>query len=284
MMTRMKEPVRILSDLHLGHKASRIERVSALRPILAGAGTVVFNGDTWQELALPLRERSAAMLEELKALCAEVGADAVFLSGNHDPGWPGPGWLELADGRVIVTHGDALLYYGSPWQREILAHHEQVRELWSQHPAASHDAEERLRLARHIARSLGAMEYPSGRHFIQRAWDAVRPPKRAFKILRAWFIQGSAGARFCDAYFPRAEVLVIGHFHWHGCWVKNRRRVINTGSFVNPGGAHWVEWHDGWLSRGLIHESPHLCRIGRTLGRWMIQPTSRRSQGNASRK
>ena len=72
----MKEPVRILSDLHLGHKISRIESVSALRPLIAGAGTIVFNGDTWQELALPFRERSEVMLDELKGLCAEEGAEA----------------------------------------------------------------------------------------------------------------------------------------------------------------------------------------------------------------
>ena len=34
----MNEPVRILSDLHLGHKISRISQVSALRPLIAGAG------------------------------------------------------------------------------------------------------------------------------------------------------------------------------------------------------------------------------------------------------
>ena len=42
----MNEPVRVLSDLHLGHKVSRIDHVSALRPLIAGAGTVIFNGDT----------------------------------------------------------------------------------------------------------------------------------------------------------------------------------------------------------------------------------------------
>ena len=264
----MKEPVRVLSDLHLGHKISRITRVSALRPLIAGAGTVVFNGDTWQELAEPFRERSAAMLEELKALCAGEGAEAVFLAGNHDPGWPGPGWVELADGRIIVTHGDALFYSGSPWKRETLTAGNRVTELWAQHPAAGHDVGERLNLARNIARTLCSVEYPLGRHFIQRAWDAALPPQRALKMLEAWFTQGSAGGRFCECYFPRAEALVIGHFHWQGCWVRNRRLVINSGSFTYPGRAHWVEYNEGWLTRGEIDESPDLCRIGRTLGTW----------------
>lgn len=266
----MKEPVRILSDLHLGHKISRIERVSALRPLIAGAGTMVFNGDTWQELAPPFRARSAEMLEELKMLCAEEGARAVFLSGNHDPGWPGPGWLELAGGRIIVTHGDALLFDGSPWKREILAGGERVKALWQCYPAADRDAEERLRLAREIARTLCSVEYPLGRHFIQRAWDAVLPPKRALKMIRAWFTQGLIGNRFCDRYFPAAEALVIGHFHWQGWWRKNRRLIINTGSFTSPGRAHWVEWNNGWLSCGEIDEAPELCRLGRQFGAWQF--------------
>ena len=266
----MNEPVRILSDLHLGHKISRIAQVSALRPLIAGAGTVIFNGDTWQELAGKLYERSREMLDELQAICREEGAEAIFLSGNHDPGWPGPGWIALAGGRIIITHGDALLFDGSPWKREILVSGERVMEVWNQHPRADRDIEERLRVAREIARQLCSHEYPTGRHFIQRAWDAVLPPGRAVKMIEAWMIQGSAGAKFCETYFPEAEVLIMGHFHREGCWLRNGRRIINSGSFMAPGRADWVEWNAGWLSRGVIDESPEICRIGRTLDVWRL--------------
>jgi predicted phosphodiesterase len=253
------EPVRILSDLHLGHKVSRIERVSALRPLIAGAATVIFNGDTWQELARPFYDRSLAMLEELKALCREEGAEAVFLPGNHDPGWPGQGWAELAEGKILVTHGDALLFDGSPWKREILTHGPHVRKLWSEHPAADTDAGERLAIARKVARDLCSVEYPTGRSFIERSIDAVLPPHRAWKMLESWRIQGSEGAAFCDRYFPKVEVLLIGHFHHAGSWLRGGRRIINTGSFMAPGRAHWAEWHDGWLRYGKIQESPTEC-------------------------
>ena len=264
----MIEPVRILSDLHLGHKISRIDKISALRPLIAGAGTVVFNGDTWQELAKPYLTRSSALLDELKTLCAEENVETVFLSGNHDPGWPGRGWVELAGGKLIVMHGDALLFDGSPWKREILVHGERVLELWRQNPLADHDAEARLRVAREIARELCSVEYPSGRRFIERAWDALLPPKRAVKMVEAWLTQGAAGAKFCESYFPHAEVLVIGHFHRAGCWGNTGRRVINTGSFTSPGRAHWVEWNQGWLSRGVIQESPEAFSKSVTLDVW----------------
>ena len=147
----MTPAVRILSDLHLGHRVSRIASAEGLRPLIAGAGTVIFNGDTWQELAKLFRERSAEMLEDLKRICAEEGAEPVFLSGNHDPGWPGPGWLELAGGRILITHGDAFFPDGSPWSREALTRQDQVGELWKRYEAVIDDPAERIVLAREMA-------------------------------------------------------------------------------------------------------------------------------------
>lgn len=266
----MKEPVRIFSDLHLAHRLSRIARVSAMRPLLAGAGTVIFNGDTWQELTHAVHERSAVMLDELRELCAEEGCETLFLSGNHDPGWPGPGWAELADGRIIVTHGDALLFAGSPWKHEILTGKQQVLELWRQQPQAATDAQVRLHLAREIARALPSQHEPSGRRLWQRVWNAVIPPQRALWMLRAWWSQGTAGVEFCKRYFPQAEVLIVGHFHRHGCWRKDGRLVINTGSFISPGRAHWVEWQAGWLRRGVIAESSTVYGLGKVLQEWRL--------------
>jgi len=170
----------------------------------------------------------------------------------------------------VITHGDTLLFDGSPWKREILVRGERVMELWNRHPRADHDIEERLRVARAIARELCSVEHPTGRHFLQRAWDAVLPPGRAVKMIQAWMIQGSVGAKFCETYFPKAEVLVIGHFHHEGCWLRNGRRIINTGSFMAPGRANWVEWNEGVLSRGVIEESPESCRKGKTLNAWRL--------------
>ncbi len=266
----MKEPVRILSDLHLGHKISRITHVEALRPLVAGAGTVIFNGDTWQELALAFLTRSTAMRDELLTLCFEENATAVFLPGNHDPGWPGPGWIALAGGKIIITHGDSLLHDGSPWKREILANPDKVASLWATQPAASHDPTARHSVAREVARGLCSVEYPTGRHFFQRAWDALQPPRRALKIIHAWFTQAAAGGSFCESYFPAAEFLIIGHFHYAGCWETHTRCIINTGSFTSPGRAYWVEWNEGLLSWGKIMESPHACTMAPALDVWRV--------------
>jgi UDP-2,3-diacylglucosamine pyrophosphatase LpxH len=267
----MKEPVRILSDLHLGNRLSRIAAVGQLRPLLEGAGTVVFNGDTWQEIAPVFYERSREMLEELRALCADVGCAAVFLPGNHDPGWEGTGWLELAEGRIVVTHGDALLAGGAPWKREILLGGDAVRAAWQRHPAAVRDAAERHRVAREISIALPTERHQMGRGFWQRAWNAMIPPERGMQMIAAWALQGAHGAEFCERYFPQAELLVTGHFHRHGSWLCDGRRVLNTGSFVNPGRAMWVEWHDGWLSRGFVEESAAAFRPGPTVDLWRLE-------------
>lgn len=266
----MREPVRILSDLHLGHKVSRIDDVETLRPLIAGAGTVIFNGDTWQALPGPFFDKSKAMFDHLRAICAEERADAVFLTGNHDPDLPGKGWLELADGKIVITHGDALLHSGSPWKREILAAGTRVDEIWSRYPLAEHDIDDRIEVARAVARELCTVEYPSGRHFIQRVIDALIPPRRAVVMLEAWLHEGASGSRFCENYFPNAEFLILGHFHHHGCWMRRGRVVIDTGSFMNPARARWVEWNDGLLSFGEIDETPRRCAKGRVLDVWRL--------------
>lgn len=248
----MKEPVRILSDLHLGHPASRIQSPDQFRPLLEGAGTVVFNGDSWQELSNAYRERSEKLLAGLQSLCDSLGVETVFLSGNHDPGWPGKGWVELAGGKIVVTHGDAVMWGGSPWSREAFARLEQVKALWAEHREAECDAGERLKLAREMAILLKTPAIPRGRNIVRRAMDALNPPRRAIEILRVWAGQSDEAVRFAETYFPRAEVIIIGHFHHHGVWEKAGKLVINTGAYVNPHGARWVDWKDGFLSSGRV--------------------------------
>lgn len=267
----MREPVRILSDLHLGHDASTIDDVACLAPLIDGAGTVIFNGDTWQELASVFRPRGEVLLGALRELCARLGADPVFLPGNHDPGWDGPGWVGLAGGRVVVTHGDAVLWAGSPWSREAFARADQVRALWDAHRGADGDADERLRLAREIARTLRAASYGRGRSWPRRVCDALDPPRRAWEIARIWLAHGRATAEFGRHYFPRAEFLVVGHFHRPGLWESTRPTVINTGAHLHPHRAWWVEWNRGWLRCGKIQgRGEEDRRRGETRGVWRL--------------
>ncbi|MGJ8633724.1 MAG: metallophosphoesterase [Luteolibacter sp.] len=267
----MKLPVRILSDLHLGHKASRIGDVDWLRGLLRGAGTVVFNGDTWEELARPWRERSGEMLDRMKEVVAEEGCEMIFLRGNHDPGMDGVAWLELADGRVVVTHGDGLLRNSSPWKRELLGMDEKIEKIWRRHPEADVDVEERLAVAREIALEYATFEHPKGRRLFERVMDAAFPPRRALAILWAWVRQGELGAEFCEKYFPKAEFLVVGHLHRAAVNESRGRVIVNTGSFVIPGRARWVEWDGEFLSTGFVEERRGGFSKGGSDESWRIQ-------------
>lgn len=257
----MRLPVRIFSDLHLGHRASRISEVAALRPLFRGAGTVVFNGDSWEELPGPWRENSRQMLGGLRSLLAEEGCEEVFLPGNHDPGWEGKGWLELAGGRIVVTHGDALLRDGAPWKREMLSGRATVDALWAATPEAATDPAARHELARKIARELPTLHHPDGKSLPARILDAAFPPRRPLEMLGAWLRQARLAADFCDRYFPEAEVIINGHFHCAGTRIVRGKTVINTGSFVVPGPAGWAQWDGRNLTTGKVRESAAGCEL-----------------------
>jgi UDP-2,3-diacylglucosamine pyrophosphatase LpxH len=264
----MKLPVRIFSDLHLGHKASRISDVEMLRPLFRGAGTVVFNGDTWEELVDKWRENSLAMLVDMRRIVSEEGCEAIFLPGNHDPGWEGQGWLELAGGKIVITHGDVLLRDGAPWKREMLANRDAVDALWRDFPTAETDAAARHELARKIARYLPTRHNPKGKNLAARVVDAAFPPRRAIAMICAWIQQGSLAAEFCERYFPKAELIVNGHFHCAGTRSVRAKTVVNTGSFVVPGPAKWAQWDGKFFSIGAVREAEDGYEIGEKSATW----------------
>ena len=81
----MRDPIRIISDLHLGHPASLIEDPTDLAPLLKGIGTMVFNGDSAEMRYIKDRDVGQKLLECLREFCQTAGVDPVFVGGNHDP-------------------------------------------------------------------------------------------------------------------------------------------------------------------------------------------------------
>ena len=60
-------------------------------------------------------KKPAATSVLLRGLCDAVKTEATFISGNHDAMVSGVHHLDLADGAVLVTHGDILFHGLSPW-------------------------------------------------------------------------------------------------------------------------------------------------------------------------
>ena len=113
MSLRPTEPILILSDLHLGHRASRIKHPEQLAPMLQGPGTVIFNGDTSEMRNPEDRLVGRKLAADLARICHQLGRRAVFVNGNHDLSTPlawarqqqPPGRDELARHSAATTVG-----------------------------------------------------------------------------------------------------------------------------------------------------------------------------------
>ena len=266
----MKGPVRILSDLHLGHPGSRIESAAQLAPLLEGVGTVVGNGDVWQELAHQFRERGMGLLEDWRGMMAVRGVEFMALPGNHDPGSGGPGYLEMAGGAVLVQHGDAVFAEGAPWQRLVPQRRGMIEEAFHQAGAEADHLEGRLKLAGEVARMLVPQKFSGRRTFLARCRDAAMSPGWVVRVLLAWANFPDEAARLVERFRPQARVFVCGHFHFAGVWQRRGRLIVNTGSFMPPGPAWFVDLDGEWMSVGRIVRDGTLFRPGERVGLWRV--------------
>jgi len=247
---KVQEPIRIFSDLHLGHPACRIKSVEQLRPLLEGAGTVIFNGDTIEMRHHKLIEKGRRYFRELTDLAEQLGVDRIHLRGNHDPEISETDHLDLAGGRVFLTHGDALFRLGSPWSPKIWKIHDQIEETRSEYGEEALESDlETVLACTHRCRSFSPgyeNEFKLGplktvRTMIRIAW----PPRRPLLILKTWLTAHRVAEEFAARHRPEAEVFVFGHTHWPGTWKRNGRLIVNTGGFVSFMPALGIEMVNG---------------------------------------
>ena len=241
-MSTTSDPTIIISDLHLGHRASQIHDPEELAPILKEARSVIFNGDT-VEMRTPVdRPVGRHMAAVVAHLCHSIGCRATFINGNHDPAVSKVDHLDLMDGRILVTHGDILFLGVAPWSRQALAYRRiHLRALANLGPDALMNFEKRLLAAKRTSIKLQLIERPVTEHakaaklrvLIQQFW----PPHRPFMILGAWLQTPTLAARLCDLFRPNARYVIVGHTHYPGFWKRGPVTVINTGSYVLHFGA-----------------------------------------------
>lgn len=235
------EPVLILSDLHLGHRASRIKNPEQLAPILHGSGSVIFNGDTSEMRNPEDRPVGRKLAADLARICHHAGRKAFFVNGNHDPTVSNINHLDLDHGAILVTHGDILFLDVAPWSRDApkyLKKHRQILDRLG--PDAYTDFEKRLLATKRTAIELQMIEKPLTRGrspefrlFIRQLW----PPWRPLMIVKAWWETPGRCASLARAFRPQARFVVVGHTHYPGAWEVAPHIIINTGSFVPYFGA-----------------------------------------------
>lgn len=239
-------PIRIVSDVHFAERASRVRDLEQLRPLAQGVSMLVFNGDTMDTRPSRDDRRTAELRRRVLDFFGSCAIPVTALTGNHDPDLSGQHCLELASGRVLVTHGDVLFESIVPWSNEAKIMRQKVIQALAALPGeGSSQLEGRLGAFRSAAASIHQRHQSENdplRYAIRLAGDTVWPPSRILKILRAWREAPGRAAALARRHRPKAAFIVIGHTHRPGVWrTASGIIVVNTGSFCHPFGAMAAE-------------------------------------------
>jgi predicted phosphodiesterase len=202
-------------------------------PLLGPAKTAIFNGDTFEQLHFGRRDHAKKMLERLLELCADRGVVPILLSGNHDPLASSAHYLDLFDGKVALTHGDALHEAVAPWSRESPAVLTERKRLLRQR-SYGQDIDQQLLLCKQsemvaalydhdVGQGLAAQGYMIGK-FLAKPW-------RIFVALHYWSRAVHYARQYVERYRPSARLFLFGHTHRPGVWSQKDLTVVNTGSF-----------------------------------------------------
>ncbi len=248
------EPLRILSDVHYGDRASRVRDLEQLHPLLDGISHVVFNGDTLDTRSGPRPQHTAACRAAVHDFTQQAKAPVTFLTGNHDPDLSTQHCLECANGQVLIVHGDVLFEDIVPWGRDARTIRRRIAaELGGIAPAdvARIDLDTRLAIWRRVAASVDQRhqsERSPLKYAVRFAVDTVWPPTRFLEILRAWQTEPARAAALLSPHRPRAKFIILGHTHRPAIRpVPGGPIVINTGSFCAPLGGYAVDITDRTL-------------------------------------
>ena len=268
-----KEPVRILSDLHLAHPGSTVSDVRQLCPLLEGAGTLLFNGDTFELRKEALRKRAEECRAQLEALCAQLGVEPVFMTGNHDPEISSYHYFDLCGEKVFLTHGDILYEDVSPWSKLIADMREVLDHIRRDYPPDYlNDLELSLAAAKRIAaetrvrKAIRAGSFRKLRTLLAEAW----PPHRPAMILKTWLCSHYRGHEVRNRFRPKADFIIYGHTHRALLHEHGGKHVINTGAFMPLSRAMVVEIKDGEMMVNEVARRAGNFRKGRQRAAWSV--------------
>ncbi len=240
------ETIRILSDLHFGDHASRIKCLAQISPLFDSVAHLVLNGDTLDTRPGPLPRHTA----ECRAIVADFFPRSVpqtsFLTGNHDPDLSPLHHLDLANGKVFVTHGDIFHDDIVPWSNDAALIRQRLTVERRAYTAdVPSDLAQHFALVRRVAASI-PQQHQSERNRLKYTArflaDTVWPPSRIARIIETWRNTPALAAGFLRQHRPRARFIISGHTHRRGIWPQpDGVTVINTGAFCPPGGSYAVD-------------------------------------------
>jgi len=268
-------PITILSDLHLGHPATRVRDPEQLAPLFQDAATAVFNGDTAEQLWLHNRSRAQEQLENLARVCIDLGAQPLFLNGNHDPTVSKASHLDLCGGAVLVTHGDILFHEITPWNRRGKALGAAFDRILAEIGTNGlPEFEKRLFAAKRASLTLktDSSVLPDRKlTWLKKVLKENWPPWRALRILKFWAETPARAMRLGRQFRPEARFIIIGHTHRAGVWQNGRRIVVNTGSFFPLSNRSAIRIEDSTLEVRQVIRRNHRFEFGRILHAFRVK-------------
>ena len=228
----MPERYIILSDLHFGRAGPEFTPVS-LRGLWRAGDHLIINGDCAELHDPRYWDVARRQVLELEDLCEADGVTLTLLAGNHDPSISPLRHLFLAGGEVLVTHGDVIHPAIAPWCHTAPLIRSAFREAMSTLPVESHATlQSRLWASQHAAtvkweRVRDQIGWISPSRLLLRPWAFVQ-------ILIYWATFPREVRKFVADYAPESKIVVLGHTHRQGVWIKNGVTVINTGAYGFP--------------------------------------------------
>jgi predicted phosphodiesterase len=276
----VQEPIRIISDLHLGHTASLARDIEQVEPLYHGVKTVILNGDTIEMRSERSRTKADRILAEVEAFCATQSAATYFLNGNHDPIISTLNHLEIDDGSLLVTHGD-VLYDNAEKTRRGLRRRGAADErlLFDLDAPERRQLEDILSTNKRVGHAMDCdqITIPNGpwgqfSTFLKQTW----PPRRFVHMVSSWRNTHLHAIDLLRAYRPEARCVVVGHTHYPGVWHRHGYTVINTGSFLPMLGRLAVDYECGVVTVRRIQFRRRKFNLGAQVARFPVNGRFRR--------
>jgi len=275
------EVIRIFSDLHYGDRSSRITHLRSLQPLAEGASRVILNGDSLDTRPGPSPEHNAQTRAELEGYFGSWGPPVTYLTGNHDPDFGSLHYLDLADDRLFIIHGDILYPDIVPWGLDAPLIRERMEAAWRASPVARGTASlaERFAVQREVARSIPQRhqsERNRWRYYRRLATDMIWPPWRVPAVMAAWAAYPRLAERFAGHFRPQTQFMLTGHTHRPGIWQRpGGFTLVNTGSLCRPFGALAVDFHEELLQIRPIEPRGGEFRLGGMVAELRLRPPAR---------
>lgn len=269
--------IRVLSDLHWGHKASLIKESDSLQSLVSEADTVIFNGDTLEQIYEDSPSHIGRPLPSIRDLQQKIDSwntKAVFITGNHDPDISNAHYCELNDGQILITHGDAIFDSIAPWSQhsDILKQSvaNGVQQLSKDNQPSFYHY---LQIFKNASKEQHALVkdydptmWGKFQIFLRQAW----PPTRILKVLDSWKKAPSNAVELVERFGFSPEFLIIGHTHKPDISTCGTTTVLNSGSFLPWPGATSIDISESGIEVKEIIRNGSQFIAGKTVHRQAI--------------